>query len=100
MRKQNVFLALTARRFLRARRIPAVLPPPIPPRLTPGRWESDPGLNFSNHRAVSFVLAKAAMLLLGLVLTMPAVAGVREVDAINLTVASLDRELAFYTNTL
>ena len=40
------------------------------------------------------------MFLLAFILTLPALAGVREVGAIGLTVGDLNRELVFYTNTL
>lgn len=45
-------------------------------------------------------LAKAALLMLLVALTLTAQARVREVGAIGLTVGDLARELAFYTNTL
>jgi len=71
-----------------------------------GRRESGEALNAFERTEPSgggfweASLAKAALLLLFLVLTLSAQAGVREVGAIGLTVGDLDRELMFYTNTL
>jgi len=94
------------KRFVRANRIPPVHSPLIPPLPKLGRRESGEALNAFERTERSgggfweASLAKAALLLLFLVLTLSAQAGVREVGAIGLTVGDLDRELMFYTNTL
>jgi len=106
MRKQNVFPNWIVKRFVRANRIPAVHSPLIPPLSKLGRRESVEALNaFERTEKVSIgfwgmPLAKAALFLLLVALTLSAQAGVREVGAIGLTVGNLDRELMFYTNTL
>ncbi len=94
------------KRFVRANRIPPVHSPLIPPLPKLGRRESGEALNAFERTERSgggfweASLAKAALLLLFLVLKLSAQAGVREVGAIGLTVGDLDRELMFYTNTL
>ena len=100
------------KRFVRASRIPVVLPPQLLPPSTLGRRESGAALNDFERaepppdcdtppcRFVEFAFAKAALCLLLASLTLSAQAGVREVGAIGLTVNDLGRELAFYTNTL
>ena len=106
MRKQNVFLNWIVKRFVRANRIPPVHSPLIPPLSKLRRRESGEALNgFERTENVSIgfweiPLAKAALFLLLVALTLSAQAGVREVGAIGLTVGNLDRELMFYTNTL
>ena len=124
MQKENVFLDVMVKRFLRANRIPPVRPPQIPPFLCPGRRGSDSALNdfagmtarrgspwsdankisrFARRRSQKPLIAVARNIALALVifvLTLSAQAGVREVGAIGLTVNDLGRELNFYTNTL
>ena len=112
MQKRNVFADELVRRFVRASRVPVVLPPRLLPPSALGRRESGPALNAFGraeppldrdtqpHRLFGFVFATAALFLLLAALTLPAQAGVREVGTIGLTVNDLGRELAFYTNTL
>ncbi len=94
------------KRFVRANRIPVVHSPLIPPPPRLGRRESGEALNAFERTANASVgfwempLAKAALFLLFVALTLSAQAGVREVGAIGLTVGDLDRESMFYTNTL
>jgi len=70
------------------------------------RWESGQALNAFEPTKSRFAgfwempLARAALFLLFVGLTLSVRAGVREVDAIGLTVGDLDRELMFYTNSL
>lgn len=93
MQHRNAFTNFLVRRFVRANRIPAVFPPPAP-RLhaSKRRW--------SGSTLKSFSLARTAAAGLLLLLALPALAAVREVGAIGLTVNDLGRELNFYTNTL
>jgi len=93
MQHRNAFTNFLVRRFVRANRIPAVFPPPAP-RLhaSKRRW--------SGSILKSFSLARTAAAGLLLLLALPALAAVREVGAIGLTVNDLERELNFYTNTL
>ena len=100
------------RRFVRASRIPVVLPPQLLPPSTLGRRESGAALNVFDRAelpldrdaqpfgSIGFSFAKVALFLLLAALTLSAQAGVREVGTIGLTVNDLGRELAFYTNTL
>lgn len=112
MQKQNVFLEVPAKRFVRANRIPAVLPPAIPPATNSGWQKSDPALHaflesvnqhrpdrhgFGPFRALT---ARAMVVLSFILLTLSTRAGVREVGAIGLTVNDLGSELIFFTNTL
>ena len=98
--------AFTNKCFVRANRIPAVHSPQIPPLAKSGRRDSGEALNAFEQthspcgRLWEMRLAKVALFLLFVVLTLSVQAGVREVGAIGLTVADLDRELMFYTNTL
>src|SRR5712671_5993764 len=106
MLKRNVFMDVMLKRFVRANRISAVHSPLIPPHSKLGRRESGEALNAferTESARVGFwemTLAKAALFPLLAALMLSAQAGVREVGAIGLTVADLDRELMFYTNTL
>jgi catechol 2,3-dioxygenase-like lactoylglutathione lyase family enzyme len=52
------------------------------------------------HECRAPLLAQTALVLLVCLLALPALAGVREVGAIGLTVNDLGRELTFFTNTL
>lgn len=112
MQYRNAFTEVFVRRFVRANRIPAVLPPQAP-RLSAakrrwsgstlkafGRVELAPAQNPRQCVPAVFEFAKAAVYLLLLTLTFPTQAEVREVSAIGLTVNDLGRELIFYTNTL
>src|ERR1051325_8598389 len=98
--------AFTNKCFVRANRIPAVHSPQIPPLAKSGRRDSGEALNAFERthspcgRLREMRLAKVALFLLFVVLTLSVQAGVREVGAIGLTVADRDRELMFYTNTL
>lgn len=101
------------RRFVRANRIPAALPPQAPRLHASKRRWSDSALKFCSRQrkeAESYratvsafsrrrlrIASASAILLL---LTLPILAAVREVSAIGLTVNDLGRELNFYTNTL
>ena len=112
MQKRNVFRDVSVRRFVRASRIPVVLPPQLLPPSTLGRRESGAALNVFGRAellldrdaqpfgSIGFAFAKAALFLLLATLTLSAQAGVREVGTIGLTVNDLGRELALYTNTL
>src|ERR1051326_7882865 len=106
MRKQHAFLNLNLKRFVRANRIPVVHSPLIPPLPKLGRRESGEALNAferTENTRVGFwemPLAKPALFMLFVVLTLSVQASVREVGAIGLTVGDLGRELVFYTNTL
>src|SRR6266446_3959125 len=106
MLKRNVFVGVMLKRFVRANRIPAVHSPLILPLSKLGRQDSGEALHAFKPTERSGVglwaasLAKAALSVLLLVLTLAAQAGVREVGMIGLTVGDLDRELMFYTNTL
>ena len=81
------------RRFFRANRIPVLIPPQTP-RLSAAkrRWS---GLT---TRLRPRVANSVAFLLF--VLGLPALAAVREVGSVGLTVNDLERVLTFYTNTL
>src|ERR1051326_5824184 len=98
--------AFTNKCCVRANRIPAVHSPQIPPLAKSGRRDSGEALNAFERthspcgRLREMRLAKVALFLLFVVLTLSVQAGVREVGAIGLTVGDLDRELMFYTNTL
>src|SRR6266699_1002619 len=106
MLKRNVFTDVLVKRLVRANRIPAVHSPLIPPLHELGRRESGEALNaFERTESASvgfweMPLAKAALFMLFVALTLSAQAAAREVGAIGLTVGDLDRELMFYTNTL
>jgi len=103
---------LLVRRFVRASRIPVVLPPQLLPPSALGRRESGAALDAFDRAEVTldrdarpcgfigFAFANAALFVLLAALTLSAQAGVREVGTIGLTVNDLGRELAFYTNTL
>ena len=97
------------RRFVRAgrhsiSRLPSF--PSLPPPILANRRSALPAFSKINpvsaRRGVPavFALAKAAVFALAFVLTLPALSGVREVGTIGLTVNNLDKELAFFTNTL
>lgn len=122
MQQRNAFTNFLARQFVRANRIPAVLPPQAPrlsaskrrwsgsslealdlapphPVPLPIRWGEGgrrPGEGFG----LAQFFAKAAVALLLALSTISSQAGVREVGAIGLTVNDLASELNFYTNTL
>src|SRR6185369_7443694 len=106
MLSRNAFMKVLARRFVRANRIPAVHPPPIPPLPKMGRRDSGEALDAFDpthcHRGGfwEMPLAKAPLLMLFVALTLAAQARVREVGVIGLTVGNLAGELTFYTNTL
>lgn len=93
MQLRNSLKDFLVRRFVRANRIAAVIPPSAP-RLSAAkrRWSgSTLKLQPRAASAVGFLLA---------VLALPAFAAVREVGAIGLTVNDLRQVLPFYTNTL
>src|SRR6266481_2561501 len=106
MQKRNVFVDVMLKRVVSANRIPAVHSPLIPPLPTLGRRESGEALNaFERTESASvgfweMPLAKAALFMLFVALTLSSQAAAREVGAIGLTVGDLGRELMFYTNTL
>jgi catechol 2,3-dioxygenase-like lactoylglutathione lyase family enzyme len=93
MRNHTALAELLIRRFVRANRIPAVHPPRAPRLSASKRRQSDSALN-------AFCFPRAAIAALLLTFVLPAMAGVCEVSIIGLTVDNLDKELAFYTNTL
>src|SRR5271157_218630 len=107
MQKRNVFLGVAAKRFVRANRIPAVLPPAIPPATNSGWRESDPALNAFiesvNQRRPErrgfgpfWALTARAMIAFTFIsLTSALQASVREVGVIGLTVNDLGSELNF-----
>lgn len=80
------------RRFLRAHRIPVVIPPQAP------RFSADKRC-WSGSSPNSLILLQVSAIAF-LLLALPGLAAVREVGAIGLTVNSLERMLPFYTNTL
>ncbi len=97
MKRKSAFLEIVARRLKRAgrhhiSRLPAypTLPPPIH-----GKWR--PALNASRANAA---IGRCLILLASFLIVCRAVAGVRAVGEIGLTVGDLQREVAFYTNTL
>jgi catechol 2,3-dioxygenase-like lactoylglutathione lyase family enzyme len=93
MQIQNAFAEFLLRRFVRANRIAAVVPPRAP-RLPAykRRWSGSTLKTSSRFRIV--IATTLAMLAL------PVLAAVREVASIGLTVDNLGRELNFFTNTL
>jgi catechol 2,3-dioxygenase-like lactoylglutathione lyase family enzyme len=91
MQKRNFFLEVFVRRFQRAGRRGIPRLPEFSSPLPLIRGQSRPA-------RPAFPLLTFALLLI--VVTLHAVAGVREVGPIGLTVADLDRQLHFYTNTL
>lgn len=109
MQKRNAVSDVLFHRFVRASRIPAVLPPSLLPPKNSGWRESGLVLNplepsprreFARAKWAASPLAQAAWLLFLGLLTLSTQAGVREVGTIGLTVNDLARELHFYTNTL
>src|SRR5882724_2990591 len=106
MLKRPVFMNVLVKRFVRANRIPSVHSPLIPPLSKLGRRESGEALNaFERTQSaqtgvLELPLAGVAVFLLLAIFALSAQAGVREVDAIGLTVGDLKTELMFYTNTL
>jgi catechol 2,3-dioxygenase-like lactoylglutathione lyase family enzyme len=107
MQNRNVFKEILVRRFVRANRIAAV-PPPRAPRLSAykRRWSGSTlktssrfriGAGNSVRPGGSIRLVIPTILLM---LALPALAAVREVAAIGLTVDNLGHELNFFTNTL
>ncbi|MFO1512848.1 MAG: VOC family protein [Verrucomicrobiota bacterium] len=93
MQRQQTFTTLLMRRYVRANRIPAAFPPQAPRLSAAKRRWSDSALKV-------FPLARVAVTAVILIIALPALAAVREVGAIGLTVNDLGRELKFYTNTL
>src|SRR5215468_8084362 len=93
MQNQNTFAEILLRRFVRANRIAAVLPPRAP-RLSAykRRWFGSTVKSSSPFRIVLPTIL--------VMLALPVLAAVREVAAIGLTVDNLGRELDFFTNTL
>jgi catechol 2,3-dioxygenase-like lactoylglutathione lyase family enzyme len=93
MQNQNAFAELLLRRFARANRIAAVLLPRAP-RLSAykRRWS---GLTLKTSSRFRVMIPTILMML-----ALPALAAVREVAAIGLTVNNLGRELNFFTNAL
>jgi len=113
MQDRKALTEILVRRFVRANRIPAVLPPQAPRLSASKRRWSDSSLKAfvvgaarcadrTPQRGVPtiFEFANAALLVAFTLLALPTLAGVREVGAIGLTVNDLGRELHFYTNTL
>src|SRR5258707_9987564 len=106
MLKQNAFMNVLVKRFVRANRIPAVHSPLIPLLSKLGRRESGEALNAFELKQSADVgfwetpLTRIALFLLITMFALSALAGVHEVGAIGLTVEDLNRELMFYTNTL
>src|SRR5262245_57108223 len=93
MRNSNVFTQLLVRRFVRASRISvAHLPQAL--RLSASKRRC----SGSTLKPFSFPRATIAALLF--LLTLPALAAVREVGVIGVTVNDVGRELTFFTNTL
>ncbi len=106
MKSKSAFLEILVRKISKAgrhhvARLPAY--PSLPPLLaTDGRPACD-GLSrprAGRRRNLSFSLAGLATIIAVCVSLATAAAAVREVGPIGLTVANLNRELAFYTNTL
>src|SRR5262245_23769894 len=93
MQNRSAITDILLRRFVRANRIPAVIPPRAP-RLSASKWRR------SGSTLKTFLLPRIAFVALLLTLVLPVVAGVREVGAIGLTVNDLNSELNFFTNTL
>src|ERR1041385_2029421 len=98
MQNRNAFAEILVRRFVRANRIPAVLPPPTSPATNSGQRKSDPALNafiesvnsevrlarYANrtpqHGILAiFQFARAMIVLLFVVFTLATQAAVREV---------------------
>src|SRR5215475_8098500 len=93
MQNQNAFAEILLRRFVRANRIPAVLLPRAPCLSAyERRWS---GSTLKPSARFRVVIPTILMML-----ALPALAAVREVAAIGLTVDNLGRELDFFTNTL
>jgi len=93
MQHRNVLREILLRRFVRANRIVAVHPPRASRLHALKRRWSGSTLKISSqvHIAIPAILVIAAL---------PALAAVREVSAIGLTVNDLGRELSFFTNKL
>src|SRR5262249_42754134 len=91
MQNRNAFTDILVRRFVRANRIAAVLPPRAPRLSAYKRRWSGSTLKAASHVPIATILAMLAL---------PVLAAVREVAAIGLTVDNLGRELDFFTNTL
>src|SRR5688500_6578096 len=89
----SVFTDILLRRFVRADRVPGAHRPRAPRLSAAKRWWSGSGLK-------TFALPRIAFVAILLTIALPAVAGIREVGAIGLTVNDLGRELHFFTNTL
>lgn len=92
MRKQTAFLNLLLNRFTKKRQFPPVHPS--------ASLHFNPDRGKGNRALKIFLNSRGAACALLLLLTIGAHAGVQEVGAIGLTVGDLNRELAFYTNTL
>jgi catechol 2,3-dioxygenase-like lactoylglutathione lyase family enzyme len=97
MRNRKFFTDVLIRRFVRANRIPVVLPPKQPaeaPRLSASRRR------WSGSFLKTFASARSVLATVVFLIALPGFASAREAGAIGLTVNNLALELNFFTNTL